>query len=85
VEVSCRVDQNGITPLPIGAIPEAQLLLMQTVKYYEKMTSQAICSRSREMAVDALMHHPLVMSYPLACQLVDAYLQAHAPFVGKWH
>ncbi len=84
VEISCRVDGDGVHPQPIGAIPEAQELLMRTVKLYERLTVEAILTRSRARAAEALMVHPLVYSYPLARTLVDEYLAAHAPYVGSW-
>lgn len=84
VEVTCRVDGSGITPLPVGEIPEHQLLLMRDVKQYERLAAQAILQRSRELAVEALTVHPLVGSYPLACKLVDEFLAAHRECVGAW-
>lgn len=84
VEVSCQVDQEGVHPLPIGEVPVMQLHLMKTIKLYERLTVLAIRERSRKRAVEALMVHPLVLSYSRAKGLVDDYLVAHAPFVGAW-
>jgi 6-phospho-beta-glucosidase len=84
VEVTCRVDGEGIHPLPVGEIPEPQELLMRQVKLYERRAVEAILERSREKAVMALMAHPLVLSYSLAAQLVDEYIAAHAAYIGKW-
>lgn len=84
VEVSCRVDAEGVHPLPMGEVPTMQLHLMKTIKLYERLTVQAIRERSRKLAVEALMVHPLVLSYSRAKALVDDYLVAHAPYVGKW-
>jgi 6-phospho-beta-glucosidase len=84
VEVSCMVDRDGVRPLPIGAIPEHQELLMRTVKQYERLTVEAIRTRSRATAVAALMAHPLVLSYSRAQPLVDEYLAAHRDYVGQW-
>lgn len=84
VEVSCRVDQNGVHPLRIGAIPEAQELLIRSVKRYERLAALAIHNQSRQTAVLALMAHPLVQSYPKAKILIDRYLQAHAAYIGYW-
>lgn len=84
VEVSCRVDKDGVHPLPIGEVPTMQLHLMKTIKLYERLTVQAIRERSRKRAVEALMVHPLVLSYSRAKALVDDYLAAHAPYVGEW-
>jgi 6-phospho-beta-glucosidase len=87
VEVSCRVDGNGAHPLRIGEVPAAQLGLMQAVKNYERLTVQAIRERSRSLAVQALMAHPLVLSYPRAKILVEEYLSAHAAYVDieRWN
>ncbi len=84
VEVSCRLDGDGVHVLPIGEIPAAQLALMKSVKLYERLAVQAIRERSRQLAVQALMVHPLVLSYSRAKPLVDAYLDAHAAYVGEW-
>jgi 6-phospho-beta-glucosidase len=77
VEVSCRVDRDGIVPLPAGDIPAGSLALMQAVKTYERLTVRAIETRSRKIAVEALMCHPLVLSYPRSRALVDDYVAAH--------
>ncbi len=84
VEVSCRVDGAGVHPLPIGEVPAPQLGLMQAVKRYERLTVQAIREHSRQMAIEALMAHPLVLSYSRAKPLVEAYLAAHQTYVGEW-
>jgi 6-phospho-beta-glucosidase len=84
VEVSCLVDREGVHPQPIGAIPELQEVLVRTVKLYEKLTVEAIHSRSRATAVAALLVHPLVRCHSRAEQLVDEYLATHAEYLGDW-
>jgi len=85
VEVSCEVADGAIRPLRIGAIPEVAVAgLMGSVKLYERLAVQAILQRSRSLAVQALMAHPLVLSYSRAARLVEAYLKAHAQFTGDW-
>ena len=85
VEVTCRVDAAGVHPQSIGAVPEGPELLMRSVKRYERLAVQAIHERSRRTARQALMAHPLVQSYSLAGALVEAYLAAHAAWIGAWH
>lgn len=85
VEVSCKVENGMVEPLRIGEVPPFQLNLMKTIKLYERLTVQAIRERSRNLAVQALMVHPLVLSYTRAVSLVDAYLTAHAAYVGEWN
>lgn len=84
VEVTCLVDQDGAKPVKIQDVPEANRLLMQQVKLYERLTVQAVKEKSLEVAVMALMEHPLVGSYSLAKQLVKNYQQVHKEYLGDW-
>ncbi len=84
VEVSCLVDDGEINPIPIGPVPQAAFQLMEAVKNYERLAVEAILSRSRSLAVRALMAHPLVLSYSRAKVLVDEYIQAHAAYTQGW-
>ncbi|HZU86112.1 MAG TPA: hypothetical protein VFF78_01440 [Anaerolineaceae bacterium] len=84
VEVSCQVDCDGVQPLPIGEVPASQLGLMKSVKLYERLTVQAISKKSRTCAIQALMAHPLILSYSHAKALLEEYLSAHAASVGEW-
>jgi 6-phospho-beta-glucosidase len=85
IEIGCWIDFSGIHPEPVGTIRGDHLLLMQTVKQYERLAARAILERDRALAVQALTIHPLVGSYPLAEKLVDAFLKEHAALVGAWH
>jgi 6-phospho-beta-glucosidase len=84
VEVSCVISPDGPQPLYIGEVPESQYLLMRDVKRYERLASQAILQRSRRLAAEALMAHPLIGSSPLAKSLVAEFIAAHQDLVGTW-
>lgn len=84
VEVSCIVDADGIAPVAIGALPEQQKYLIESVKHYERLAADAVLTRNRITAIEALAAHPLVVSYSRAEPLVDAFLEAHAPYTGGW-
>jgi 6-phospho-beta-glucosidase len=84
VEVGCHVDSNGIHPVPIGDIPDHQYQLMLSIKQYERLASEAILSRSKDTAIQALTVHPLVGSYPLAEKLVNDFINAHQEWIGEW-
>lgn len=77
IEVTCKVSKNGICPVPVGKIPEHCNVLIQAIKYYEKLTVEAIFSRSKEKAIQALTLHPLINSYSLAKVLVEKYDKAY--------
>ena len=77
VEVSCRVDRSGVQPIRAAAPPPpGPLGLMQAVKNYERLAVQAALTRSPQAAIQALLAHPLVMSYSLAEALASEYLAA---------
>ncbi len=77
VEVVCRVDGNGATPLHVGEIPLAFRALVQAVKAHETLTIEAAITRRRDLALQALLAHPLVGDLDLAEPLVDELLEAH--------
>lgn len=84
VEITCQVDGSGVHPISIGDVPESPYLLMRTVKHYERLAVQAILQQNRQLAVEALVAHPLVGSYALAQTLVAEYLEAHREFIKEW-
>lgn len=77
VEVVCRMDRNGATPLPVGPIPLAFRGVVQAVKAYETLTVEAAVKRDRRLAVRALLNHPLVGDLDVVEPLVDEMLAAH--------
>jgi 6-phospho-beta-glucosidase len=84
VEVSCEIVDGRIQTDRIPPVPDAELALMTAVKAYERLAVRAIEKSSPSLATEALMSHPLVVSYPRARLLVNEYLQANRAFVGAW-
>lgn len=84
VEVSCEITAEGAKPVQIGEVPEAMHLLMKSVKRFERLTVEAVRHRSKELAVEALMAHPLVQSFSLAKQLTQDYLETYRDMLGEW-
>lgn len=83
-ELSCTVDKYGVHPHPVGHLPEMCVNLITAVKHYENLTVQAIIMKNRRLAIQALTVHPLVNSYSLAVQLVDAYAKEYKEYIGEW-
>ena len=73
VECTCLVNKDGIHPVKVEDVPEHCYLLMRMIKMYEKLTVEAINKKDKDTAVRALMLHPLINSYSLAKDLVNAY------------
>ncbi|HHW47584.1 MAG TPA: glycoside hydrolase [Clostridiaceae bacterium] len=84
VEITCIVDKDGAHPVNVDNIPEDNLLLIKQVKRYEKLTVEAAKNKSVELAIQALMAHPLVGSYSLAKRLVNDYLKEFREYLGEW-
>ena len=86
LEITCRIGKDGAKPMEFSAeeIDETNLALMKTIKRYEKLTVEAVRTRSKAAAREALMQHPLVGDYTLAKALVDEYAALNAPWIGEW-
>jgi len=59
LEMLCRVEHSGITPLPADPLPPEVFGLIAAVKTYELLTVEAAIKGSREAAYKALLAHPL--------------------------
>lgn len=77
IEVTCKVSKEGIQPVPIGSVPQYCNILIHAIKLYEKLTVEAIFTKSKDKAIQALTLHPLINSYSLAKVLVEKYDQAY--------
>ncbi|MGL5722361.1 MAG: glycoside hydrolase [Brevinema sp.] len=85
IETDCMVHSDGtITPSIHRDIPAPVRSLISSMKEYERLAARAILERSISKAREALMIHPLIMSYSLADQILAKYLKAHAPYIGEW-
>ncbi len=84
VEITCDIVGGEAVPHRFGKVDEQNLELIRRVKIYERLASEAIRTKSRTRAIAALTLHPLVASYSLATQLVDAYLEHNKAFTGAW-
>ena len=82
VEVTCLADEHGAHPMAQGSLPDVARALIDPLKAYERLTVQAAVEGSYAKALEALMVHPLVGSYPLAKSILDDYLSAHAEFLS---
>ena len=86
IETTCIVGPNGAVSKVSKRLPETALALVRSVKLYERLAARAIREKSRSLAIDALMVHPLVSSYSVARNIVDEYLTAYSEYIGNgWH
>ena len=69
VEVRCRIDRSGVTPLPLDPPEERIAGLIHQVKAYERLGIKAAVDRDRDAMLMALNAHPLVPSASTASRV----------------
>jgi 6-phospho-beta-glucosidase len=81
VEVPASVGRDGATALPVNPLAPEMLGLVQAVTAYEQLTIEAARTGSREVALRALVAHPLIREWDLAVPLLDEILAANDAFL----
>jgi 6-phospho-beta-glucosidase len=77
IEVPCRIDRSGATPMPPPGLPAAQEGLVSHVAAYEKLAAEAAVTGDAETAYLALLAHPLIGQAALAERLLADLLAAN--------
>jgi 6-phospho-beta-glucosidase len=77
MELPCRVDAQGLHPLPTEPLPAFADGLLRAVKAYELLTAQAAVSGDRDAALQALLVHPLGPDGDQAVEVLDDLLSTH--------
>ncbi|MCU6712481.1 6-phospho-beta-glucosidase [Paenibacillus sp. J5C_2022] len=74
IEVNCVVTGQGPIPIPPQRVPEGITGLIRAVKAYESMAIEAAITGDRGIALQAMVHHPLVPSVSVAKTLLEEML-----------
>jgi 6-phospho-beta-glucosidase len=82
VEVPVRIGRDRAEPVPVGPMPLSVRGLVQAVKTYEELTVEAALSGDEGLALQALVAHPLVGSYPKARAFLDRVLENERPYLA---
>jgi 6-phospho-beta-glucosidase len=78
IEVSCRVDGDGATPVPTAGLGPSQSGLIAHVSGYEELAVAAAVHGGRSRVYQAMLAHPLIGQHELAGALTDKLLAANA-------
>jgi 6-phospho-beta-glucosidase len=84
VEIPCLVNAAGIHSLNVPNVPRAVWGLIAAVKNYEQLAVQAAVTGSRDVALLALMSHPLVHDYEVAEPMLDELLEANHMYLPQF-
>jgi 6-phospho-beta-glucosidase len=84
LEMPCRVDDNGIHPLPAKPLPPACFGLLAHVKTYELLTVEAAVHGDRGAAYQALLAHPLGPPADRIQIVLDDMLEIHQAYLPQF-
>ncbi|ACS99529.1 6-phospho-beta-glucosidase [Paenibacillus sp. JDR-2] len=84
IEVNCVVTAQGPIPLPLQRVPEHIKGLLHAVKTYESLTIEAAVTGDRGVALQAMVHHPLVPGVSVAKTLLDEMLEANKKYLPNF-
>ena len=84
VEVPCIVGSAGAVPTAVGDVPGHARALIETIKEVERTAIRAAVTGSRQLAVQALALHPLVLSVTTARRIFDAYASRQPELAARF-
>jgi len=77
LEMPCRVDRQGLHPIPAEPLPLSCYGLLAHVKAYELLTVEAAVHGDREAAYQALLAHPLGPPADRVQEVLDDLLETN--------
>jgi len=81
VELPCRLDRLGATPLAQNPLPHSVMGLLAILAEYQWLAAQAIWQGTRREAVRALAANPLVLSISLAEALFNEIISLQSDYI----
>ncbi|MEQ6354471.1 6-phospho-beta-glucosidase [Lysinibacillus sp. M3] len=84
VEVSCIITKDGPKPIVMGDLPVQVRGLVQQIKSFERVATEAAVTGDYNKAVLALTINPLSPSDTIAKEIVDEMLEAHKEFLPQF-
>ena len=84
LEMPCRVDRNGIHPLPAEPLPQVCFGLLAQVKSYELLTVEAAVHGDRKSAYEALLSNPLGPRVDKIQAVLDDMLETNRPYLPQF-
>lgn len=82
VEVPAIIDSSGVKGQKLKSLPAAFLALLQNQVGVHTMTAEAVLTKSKKAAVQALLVDPIVNQARCATELVDLMIELQAPYLS---
>lgn len=83
VEMWCKVDGNGVTPLPQRPLPHAVRGIVQQLAEYQYLAAEAAWKGTRADGIRALAANPMVPTLRVAEELYDEMAYAHRAYLPE--
>ncbi|MBS4174470.1 6-phospho-beta-glucosidase [Bacillus sp. FJAT-49736] len=84
VEINCVITKDGPKPIAIGDLPVPVRGLVQQIKSFERVASEAAVTKDYHKALLAMTINPLVPSDTKAKVILDEMLEAHKEHLPGW-
>ena len=84
LEMPCKVDHQGVHPLPAEPLPEVCYGLIAQVKSYELLTARAAVSGDRNLLYQAMLAHPLGPEMGNVEQVMEDLLATHRNYLPNF-
>jgi len=85
LELPCKVDAEGIHPLPAKPLPPVCFGLLSSVKAYELLTVEAAVNGDRKAAYQALLVHPLGPDADNVQAVLDDMLSTNQAYLPQFY
>jgi len=84
LEMPCKIDLQGIHPIPAPPLPPSCFGLIAHVKAYELLTVEAAVHGDRNAAYQALLAHPLGPKADKVQEVLDDMLETHKSYLPQF-
>lgn len=84
LEMPCKINKQGIHPIPAAPLPPACFGLIAHVKAYELLTVEAAVHGDRKAAYQALLAHPLGPKADRVQAVLDDMLESHKTYLPQF-
>lgn len=84
LEMPCRVDRQGIHPLPAESLPPVCAGLVAQVKAYEQLTVESAVHGDRKAAYQALLAHPLGPGADQVQAVLDDLIETNCAYLPQF-
>jgi 6-phospho-beta-glucosidase len=84
LEMPCKIDRDGIHPLPAEPLPPACFGLVTQVKMYELLTVEAAVHGDRNAAYQAMLAHPLGPKADKVQEVLEDMLETNRQYLPQF-